>query len=357
MSPDLLQHILGAAPPGGTIEIVSIRILVHGEDDAVVGPVEELVVATGFRPDLSITRELRLKLDEVSESPVALAPLIDPNVHSCGTVYPHGAAELAHPEPDFYVVGMKSYGPGADLPDAHRIRAGALGRLQAGRRRRRRGGRPARASRDRRVLDRPGRLLLLQRLDGCGRSGAGRQLLRDRLRLLVGPEGAVDRVGRSGRRMLRMKPAAASEEAAVVPSRSRLYYGWVLVGVLGVTATVSYGILSYAFAVFIAPMQAELGWSKAAITGRGRGAANPSRDDGRLVDRPDRHARRGRRVRGTRATAREDPDGIAGGPVGTRRRAHGNTGTLGRGARRGDGDRSADHLLSTLAYQAVSSAP
>jgi hypothetical protein len=41
---------------------------------------------------------------------VRLAPLIDPNVHSCGTVYPHGFQELAHPEADFYVVGMKSYG-------------------------------------------------------------------------------------------------------------------------------------------------------------------------------------------------------------------------------------------------------
>ena len=85
-------------------------VLAHGEGDAVVGPVDELVVATGFRPELGMTRELRLKLDEVLESPVALAPLIDPNVHSCGTVYPHGAAELAHPEPGFYVVGMKSYG-------------------------------------------------------------------------------------------------------------------------------------------------------------------------------------------------------------------------------------------------------
>ncbi|HEU0297858.1 MAG TPA: NAD(P)-binding domain-containing protein, partial [Longimicrobium sp.] len=85
-------------------------VLVHGDDDAVVGPMDELVVATGFRPDLGMTRELRLKLDDVLESPVALAPLIDPNVHSCGTVYPHGAAELAHPEPGFYTVGMKSYG-------------------------------------------------------------------------------------------------------------------------------------------------------------------------------------------------------------------------------------------------------
>ena len=85
-------------------------VTVHGEGDVVIGPVDEVIVATGFRPDLSILGELRLALDPAVESPVALAPLIDPNVHSCGTVRPHGAAELAHPEPNFYVVGSKSYG-------------------------------------------------------------------------------------------------------------------------------------------------------------------------------------------------------------------------------------------------------
>jgi cation diffusion facilitator CzcD-associated flavoprotein CzcO len=72
--------------------------------------VDEIIGATGFRPDLGLTSELRLKLDDAVESPLALAPLIDPNIHSCGTVPPHGAAELAHPETDFYIVGMKSYG-------------------------------------------------------------------------------------------------------------------------------------------------------------------------------------------------------------------------------------------------------
>ena len=33
-----------------------------------------------------------------------------PNVHSCGTVPPHGAEELKYPEPDFFTVGMKSCG-------------------------------------------------------------------------------------------------------------------------------------------------------------------------------------------------------------------------------------------------------
>ena len=85
-------------------------VVVEGDGEAVIGPVDEVVVATGFRPDLSLTREVRLRLDDLLEAPERLAPLIDPNVHSCGTVYPHGAAELAHPERDFFVVGMKSYG-------------------------------------------------------------------------------------------------------------------------------------------------------------------------------------------------------------------------------------------------------
>lgn len=72
--------------------------------------VDALAAATGFRPDLGILRELHLSFDPVLEAPVELAPLIDPNVHSCGTVSPHGASVLAHPEKNVYVVGMKSYG-------------------------------------------------------------------------------------------------------------------------------------------------------------------------------------------------------------------------------------------------------
>jgi thioredoxin reductase len=76
----------------------------------VLGPFDQIIAATGFRPDLGLTHELRLDLDPAVESPRVLAPLIDPNVHSCGTVPPHGVEELKHPECDFYIVGMKSYG-------------------------------------------------------------------------------------------------------------------------------------------------------------------------------------------------------------------------------------------------------
>jgi thioredoxin reductase len=71
---------------------------------------DEVIAATGFRPDLELLRELRLDLDDRVEAPRALAPLIDPNLHSCGSVPPHGVDELSHPEAGVYVVGMKSYG-------------------------------------------------------------------------------------------------------------------------------------------------------------------------------------------------------------------------------------------------------
>lgn len=71
---------------------------------------DRIVAATGYRPDWRPVSELRLELDPVLEASKDLAPLIDPNVHSCGTVYPHGVDELSHPEPGYYTVGAKSYG-------------------------------------------------------------------------------------------------------------------------------------------------------------------------------------------------------------------------------------------------------
>jgi thioredoxin reductase len=90
------------------------RVVVEGRDadgrDAWIDDIDEIIVAAGGRPDLSLTSELRVKLDPWVESTEALAPLIDPNVHSCGSVRPHGHRELSHPESRFYAVGAKSYG-------------------------------------------------------------------------------------------------------------------------------------------------------------------------------------------------------------------------------------------------------
>jgi thioredoxin reductase len=86
------------------------RLVLVAEDGRRLDPVDEVIVLTGFRPDLSFLSEVRLGLDERLQAPTALAPLIDPNVHSCGTVYPHGVRELSHPDQGVYLVGMKSYG-------------------------------------------------------------------------------------------------------------------------------------------------------------------------------------------------------------------------------------------------------
>ncbi|MFF8293138.1 NAD(P)-binding domain-containing protein [Streptomyces sp. NPDC016309] len=86
------------------------RLVLVAEDGRRLDPLDEVIVLTGLRPDLSFVNELRLGLDERLQAPVELAPLIDPNQHSCGTVYPHGVNELSHPEKDVYLVGMKSYG-------------------------------------------------------------------------------------------------------------------------------------------------------------------------------------------------------------------------------------------------------
>ncbi|WP_370617384.1 FAD-dependent oxidoreductase [Mumia qirimensis] len=87
-----------------------VRILGRSRDAALDLPVDAIVNATGFRPDLDMLREVRLALDPALECPAGIAEMIDPNFHSCGTVPPHGEKLLSHPDDGFYIVGMKSYG-------------------------------------------------------------------------------------------------------------------------------------------------------------------------------------------------------------------------------------------------------
>lgn len=99
-------HINGVYPTNAKITVVGE---LNGEETT-IGEIDEIVVSTGFRPDTSFLNEIRINLDSAVESIDELAPLIDPNIHSCGTVRPHGEQELRHPEKNFYIVGMKSYG-------------------------------------------------------------------------------------------------------------------------------------------------------------------------------------------------------------------------------------------------------
>ena len=150
----------------GRVRLVALRIgalratpdgiVVAGEDGAgeaeALPPVDELVATTGFRPDLAPLRELRLALDPALEAPVALAPLIDPNVHSCGTVPPHGAPVLAPPRAGLLRGGDEELRSGAHLPAPDGLRAGALRGRRADRGRGRGAERGAGAPGDRRLL-------------------------------------------------------------------------------------------------------------------------------------------------------------------------------------------------------------
>ena len=90
----------------GRLSIVGFQ----GDQQYALPPVDEIISNTGSRPDFSFLREVRLSIDPSLESVHEIAELIDPNIHSCGTVRPHGERELRHPEKDFYIVGAKSYG-------------------------------------------------------------------------------------------------------------------------------------------------------------------------------------------------------------------------------------------------------
>lgn len=95
------------------IESSNGQLIIKGlkhEDSFVLNAIDEIISSTGSRPDFNFLREIRFDSDAALESVPKLANLIDPNIHSCGTVRPHGEAELRQKEKDFYIVGMKSYG-------------------------------------------------------------------------------------------------------------------------------------------------------------------------------------------------------------------------------------------------------
>jgi Pyridine nucleotide-disulphide oxidoreductase len=91
-------------------DVAGLTVLAEDRSTRSITGIDEIIGSAGARPDLSMTSELRVRHDPWLESTDALAPLIDPNEHSCGTVRPHGHRELAHPEAGFYAIGAKSYG-------------------------------------------------------------------------------------------------------------------------------------------------------------------------------------------------------------------------------------------------------
>lgn len=80
------------------------------EDGRELAGVDRVFALTGFRPDTSFLREVRIDLDASLDAVAGIAAEIDPNIHSCGSVSATGARQLAQPERGLFIVGAKSYG-------------------------------------------------------------------------------------------------------------------------------------------------------------------------------------------------------------------------------------------------------
>lgn len=85
-------------------------LTIIAENGQEIPGVAHLFALTGFRPDTSILREVRIDLDGALDAVAGIASEIDPNIHSCGSVGATGARQLAQPEPGLFIVGAKSYG-------------------------------------------------------------------------------------------------------------------------------------------------------------------------------------------------------------------------------------------------------
>lgn len=71
--------------------------------------VDTVIVQTGFRPDNSLYRELQVHECYASQGPMNLASALL-GASDCMTQSGHGPDSLKNPEPDFFVIGNKSYG-------------------------------------------------------------------------------------------------------------------------------------------------------------------------------------------------------------------------------------------------------
>ncbi len=99
--------------PSGAIEVALVDS--RGAEQRI--EVDRVLALVGYRPDVSLFRELQVHLCYASEGPMALASAIlaaqsrTPGaVQGCLGQVPHGPETLKNPEPDFYILGAKSYG-------------------------------------------------------------------------------------------------------------------------------------------------------------------------------------------------------------------------------------------------------
>lgn len=87
------------------------RVTLRSGDDVRMEEVDQIVVNTGYHPDNSLHRELQVHECYATGAPMKLsAALLGEEAGDCLTGPAFGADVLANPEPQFFILGHKSYG-------------------------------------------------------------------------------------------------------------------------------------------------------------------------------------------------------------------------------------------------------
>jgi thioredoxin reductase len=92
------------------------RVTLRVGDAARLEEVDQVIVNAGFGPDDSLYRELQIHECYASRAPMKLAAaLLGAKAGDCLDTPAFGAELLVNPEPDFFIIGAKSYGRGPNF--------------------------------------------------------------------------------------------------------------------------------------------------------------------------------------------------------------------------------------------------
>ena len=112
----LINDARAALHRGGSVEQIAQR---DGQLDVTIAlgretrtlSVDQIIVATGFRPDMTLARELQVQTCWATEGTYPLAAsMLGEAGADCLKAGAFGADMLTHPEPNYFTLGMKSYG-------------------------------------------------------------------------------------------------------------------------------------------------------------------------------------------------------------------------------------------------------
>ncbi len=105
----VVEHLQPHAAGGGVV--VTLRSLSEPDSRSMQIEVEEIIAQVGYRPERSLHEELQIHECYATSGPIKLAAfLLGEQAADCLSVSTCQAETLNNPEPDYYILGSKSYG-------------------------------------------------------------------------------------------------------------------------------------------------------------------------------------------------------------------------------------------------------